>query len=323
MPRRRAIHAWWRRCCRFSVRCSATLRAATTGRGAKPSAPSRRHADTVAKCLSARSATEVVFTSGASEGNNLALIGTARGLGAGRRHLVTQATEHPSVLEPLRWLERSGWELTVVGVDGGGRIRLDELDEALRDDTAILSLMLANNETGTIQPVREAAEMVHRRGALLHCDAAQGAGKITFDVDELGVDLLTVSSHKVCGPKGIGALYLRRSTPPLKLTPVIHGGGHENGLRSGTPNVPGAVGLARALEIAVGEVAEDAARMAAAPRPFRICGPRRSRALHCERIDLPPSPKHQQSLICRDRGRRSPRLLARSRHQHGVGLFLE
>jgi cysteine desulfurase len=218
--------------------------------------------DTVAKCLSARSATEVVFTSGASEGNNLALIGTARGLGAGRRHLVTQATEHPSVLEPLRWLERSGWELTVVGVDGGGRIRLDELDEALRDDTAILSLMLANNETGTIQPVREAAEMVHRRGALLHCDAAQGAGKITFDVDELGVDLLTVSSHKVCGPKGIGALYLRRSTPPLKLTPVIHGGGHENGLRSGTPNVPGAVGLARALEIAVGEVAEDAARMA-------------------------------------------------------------
>jgi cysteine desulfurase len=216
---------------------------------------------TVARCLGARSATEIVFTSGASEGNNLALIGAATALAGRGRHLVTQATEHPSVLEPLRWLAASGWDVSVVGVDGDGRVRLNELDSVLRDDTALISLMLANNETGTIQPFREAAELAHRWGALIHCDAAQGAGKIAFDVDDLGVDLLTVSGHKVYGPKGIGALYIRRRMPPLKLTPVIHGGGHENGLRSGTPNVPGAVALARALEIAVGEVAEEAARM--------------------------------------------------------------
>ena len=218
---------------------------------------------TVARCLGARSATEITFTSGASEGNNLALIGAADALGADRRHLVTQATEHPSVLEPLRSLETHGWELTVVGVDGDGRIRLDELDEAIKNDTAMVSLMLANNETGTIQPVREAAEIAHGRGALLHCDAAQGAGKLAFDVDDLGVDLLTVSGHKVYGPKGIGALYIRRRTPALKLTPIIRGGGHESGLRSGTPNVPGAVGLARSLEIARDGLGEEVERVAA------------------------------------------------------------
>jgi cysteine desulfurase len=218
---------------------------------------------TVARCLGARSATEVVWTSGASEANNLAVIGAANALGERRRHLVTQATEHPSVLEPLRWLEAHGWDLSVVGVDGDGRILLDELDDAVRDDTAVVSLMLANNETGTIQPVREAAEIAHHRGALLHCDAAQGAGKIAFDVEGLGADLLTISGHKVYGPKGVGALYLRRRTPPLRLKPVLHGGGHEGGLRSGTPNLPGAVGLARALEIAQEELSEDAARTAA------------------------------------------------------------
>jgi len=217
----------------------------------------------VAGCLGARSATEIVFTSGASEGNNLALIGAAALFASRRRRLVTQATEHPSVLEPLRWLEASGWELTVVGVDCDGRIRLDELEEALETETALVSLMLANNETGTIQPVREAAEMAHARGALLHCDAAQGAGKIAFGVDDLGVDLLTVSGHKVYGPKGAGALYTRRRSPPLKLSPIIHGGGHEDGIRSGTPNVPGAVGLAVALEIARDGLGQEVDRVAA------------------------------------------------------------
>ena len=174
---------------------------------------------------------------------------------------MTQATEHPSVLEPLRWLAASGWDVSVVGVDSDGRVRLDELDSVLRDDTALVSLMLANNETGTIQPFREAAELAHRRGALIHCDAAQGAGKIAFDVDALGADLMTISGHKVYGPKGIGALYLRRRTPPLRLPPIIHGGGHENGLRSGTPNVAGAVGLARALEIAEHGLGEEASRI--------------------------------------------------------------
>lgn len=217
----------------------------------------------VARCLGARSATEIVFTSGASEGNNLALVGAAGSLADGRRRLVTQATEHPSVLEPLRRLEASGWELTVVGVDGDGRIRLDQLDEALDSETALVSLMLANNETGSIQPVREAGEMAHARGALLHCDAAQGAGKIAFGVEDLGADLLTVSGHKVYGPKGAGALYRRRRTPPLKLSPIIHGGGHEDGLRSGTPNVPAAVGLALALEIARDGLGEETERVSA------------------------------------------------------------
>lgn len=216
----------------------------------------------VARCLGAGSATEIVFTSGATEGNNLAVSGVAAAVSSRRRHFVTQATEHPSVLEPLRRLAASGWELSVIGVDSDGRVRLDMLEEALRDDTALVSLMLANNETGTVQPFRQAADLAHARGALMHCDAAQGAGKIAFDVDALGADLLTVSGHKVYGPKGVGALYLRRLNPPLKLQPSIHGGGHENGLRSGTPNVPGAAALACALEIARKGLAEEAERLA-------------------------------------------------------------
>jgi cysteine desulfurase len=219
--------------------------------------------NTVADFLGARSATEIVFTSGATEANNLALIGTAKASGHRRRHLVTQTTEHPSVLEVLRALRGDGWTLTEVGVDREGRVRLDELEAALRDDTALISLMLANNETGTVQPVREAAELAHARGALVHCDAAQGIAKIDVNVAELSVDLLSLSGHKLYAPKGIGALYLRRSKPPLKLPPHIRGGGHEGGMRSGTPNLPGAVAVARALEIAKAELDEEGPRIAA------------------------------------------------------------
>lgn len=215
----------------------------------------------VAAALGADSATEIVFTSGATEGNNLALLGAARTLEERGRHLVTQATEHAAVLAPLQALERDGWELTVLGVDPEGRIRLDELDSALRPDTTLVSLMLANNETGTLQPVAEAAGVVREAGALLHCDAAQGPGKVPVVVADLGVDLLTVSAHKVYGPKGVGALYRRRRHPPLRLPPVILGGGQEQGLRSGTPNLPGAVGLATALELATEEQGSSAARL--------------------------------------------------------------
>jgi cysteine desulfurase len=217
----------------------------------------------VASFLGARSATEIVFTSGATEANNLALIGAARARAGQGRHLVTQATEHPSVLEVLRALRGDGWTLTEVGVDREGRVRLDELETALRDDTTLVSLMLANNETGTVQSVREAADMARARGALVHCDAAQGIAKIDVNVVELGIDLLSLSGHKLYAPKGIGALYVRRANPPLKLTPLIHGGGHEGGMRSGTPNLPGAVALARALEIARAERAEERPRIAA------------------------------------------------------------
>ena len=218
---------------------------------------------TVAGFLGARSATEIVFTSGATEANNLALIGAAKTRSNRGRHLVTQTTEHPSVLEVLRALQRDGWTLTEVGVDREGRIRLDKLEAALRDDTVLVSLMLANNETGTVQPVREAAEMAHARGALVHCDAAQGVAKIDVNVAELGVDLLSLSGHKLYAPNGIGALYVKRSPPPLRLAPHIHGGGHEGGVRSGTPNLPGAVALARALEIADAELGEERPRIRA------------------------------------------------------------
>jgi cysteine desulfurase len=217
----------------------------------------------VADFLGARSTTEVIFTSGATEANNLALLGVAHALKARGRHLVTQKTEHPSVLEVLRALREEGWSLTEVDVDGDGRLRLDQLESALREDTVLISLMVANNETGTIQPVLEAAQMAHDRGVLLHCDAAQGSGKVDFDVTNLQTDLLSLSGHKVYGPKGIGALYVRRSKPPLTIAPHTRGGGHEGGLRSGTPNVPGAVGLARALEIAKAELRTEQSRITA------------------------------------------------------------
>jgi cysteine desulfurase len=205
---------------------------------------------TVDRLLGGSAASEVVFTAGATEANNLALMGAAEALDGRGRHIISEATEHASVLEPLAALQRRGWEISLVGVDERGRVKLDELESTLRDDTVVVSLMLANNETGTIQPVRQAAGLAHARGALLHCDAAQGIGKIPVHVGELDVDLLTLSAHKLYGPKGVGALWIRRRRPPIRLTPVIHGGGQENGLRSGTPNVPGAVGMARAMELA-------------------------------------------------------------------------
>jgi cysteine desulfurase len=216
----------------------------------------------IAHELGGRSGTEIFFTSGATEANNLALSGIAEAHTDRGRHIVTQNTEHPSVLEPLRHLQHRGWELTEIGVGRDGRIRLDELDAALRDDTVMVSLMLANNETGTVQPVRDAAKMAHRRGALLHCDAAQGVGKLAIDVDRLEVDFLTLSGHKLYAPKGIGGLYIRRTKPPVRLPPSIRGGGHEGGLRSGTPNLAGAVALARALEIAGLEGVGESRRLA-------------------------------------------------------------
>jgi len=217
---------------------------------------------TADRLLGGRAASEVVFTAGATEGNNIALMGAAEALADRGLHIVSQRTEHASVLEPLTALAKRGWAITLVGVDGAGRIDLDELSQALRDDTVLVSLMLANNETGTIQPLAEAAGLARSRGALVHCDAAQAIGKIPVDVAELDVDLLTASAHKFYGPKGVGALWIRHRRPPIRLTPVIFGGGQEGGLRSGTPNVPGAVGMARAMEIATNEGDGERARLA-------------------------------------------------------------
>jgi len=217
---------------------------------------------TIDRLLGGRAASEIVFTAGSTEANNLALIGAAETRVDRGRHIISQYTEHASVLEPLLALQRRGWEITLLGVDGEGRVNLDELDAALRDDTVLVSLMLANNETGTIQPVADASGLAHMRGALVHCDAAQAFGKISVDVAKLDVDLLTASAHKFYGPKGVGALWIRHRRPPIRLSSVIFGGGQEGGLRSGTPNVPGVVGMARAMEIAVSEGDEERGRLA-------------------------------------------------------------
>ena len=206
-------------------------------------------------------AREVVFTSGAPESNNLAIKGTAIARRDRGRHIITVATEHKSVLDSCKCLERDGWRVTRLGVGCDGFIRLDELDAALTDETVLVSVMAANNEIGVLQPLAEIAPVVHRRGALLHSDAAQAAGKIPIDVEKLGVDLMSVTAHKCYGPKGVGALYIRRTKPKIELACQIDGGGHENGLRSGTLNVPGIVGLGRAAEICRLEMPQESVRL--------------------------------------------------------------
>lgn len=218
---------------------------------------------TVAESIGARSATEIVFTSGATEANNLALKGYVRHHSETGLHIITQATEHPAVLEPLSRLVSEGAELTTLGVDQQGRVDPEEVRAAIRNSTRLISVMLANNETGVLQSLADIATIAHDHGAVLHCDAAQAIGKIPVDVRRLGVDLMSISGHKLYGPKGIGALFVRRCTPPMRLQPSIEGGGHESGIRSGTSNIAGAVGLAHALEIATAALDDESARLKA------------------------------------------------------------
>ena len=201
---------------------------------------------------------DMVFCGSATEANNLAIFGVARALRGERRHLVTSAVEHPSVMQPMRWLEAEGWQLTVLPVDGTGRVRMEAAAQAIRRDTALISVMLANNETGTIQPVSEIAALAHACGAFMHVDAAQGAGKIPIDVHDLGADLLTLAGHKFYAPKGVGALYVPTGTPVL---PIMAGAGHERGLRPGTENVPHIVALGTAARLAQEGLAREAARL--------------------------------------------------------------
>ncbi|MCS7183118.1 MAG: cysteine desulfurase [Thermoanaerobaculum sp.] len=214
---------------------------------------------TVAQLLGANPE-ELVFTSGATEANNLAIKGLA--FSSKRRHLVTTAIEHPAVLDACESLKRHGFQVTRVAVGRDGVVDPAEVGRALTDDTLLVSVMLVNNEIGTIQPVAEVARLCHQRGVPVHCDATQGVGKVPVSVQQLEVDLLSLSAHKFYGPKGVGLLYVRRQHPPLRLEPLLHGGGQEQGLRSGTLNVPGIVGMAKALELAVGLLAEETARLA-------------------------------------------------------------
>ena len=190
---------------------------------------------------------EIVFAGCATEANNLALLGVAAKAPVGRRHLVVSAVEHPAVMEPALHLERCGWELSIVPVDARGRVSPAAVAAALRPDTALVSIMYANNEVGTIQPVAEIAALTRPRNILLHTDAAQSAGKIEVDVQALGVDLLTLAGHKFYAVKGVGALYVRAGTP---IGSILFGGDQEHGLRAGTENVPAIVGLGAAARLA-------------------------------------------------------------------------
>lgn len=204
---------------------------------------------------------EIVFTSGATESDNLAILGVARLYREKGRHIVTGATEHRAVLDVCKALERDGFEVTRLSPDRTGRIFPGQVREALADRTILVSLMLANNEIGTIHPLAEIGAVCREKGVFFHTDAVQGLGKIPFDVETMHVDLASITAHKIYGPKGTGALYVRRKGPRVRLDPLFHGGGHERGLRSGTLNVPGIVGFGKAAEIAVGEREEEARRL--------------------------------------------------------------
>jgi cysteine desulfurase len=216
----------------------------------------------VAAALGAEART-LAFTSGATEAINLAMKGTAAAYRGRKDHLVTGATEHKAVLETAHALERDGWRLTVLGVDRHGMIDLDALREAVTETTLMVATMAVNSETGVILPLAEIAEVAHAAGALMMTDATQALGKIPIDVDAWGADLLACSAHKAYGPKGIGVLYRRLRGPRVRLVPQIDGGGHEGGVRSGTPNVPAIVGFGVAAERAAALVATESARLGA------------------------------------------------------------
>ena len=205
---------------------------------------------------------EIIFTSGASESNNLAIKGVACALRERGDHLITVATEHKSVLDPMARLERDGWSVTRLPVGGDGLLAPERLRQAMTERTVLVSVMAANNEIGVLQQLGEIAGVVHERGALLHSDAAQAFGKVPLDVAALGVDLLSFTAHKCYGPKGTGGLYIRRQRPKIPIECQIDGGGHENGLRSGTLNVPGIVGLGACAELARALLPEESARLA-------------------------------------------------------------
>ena len=216
----------------------------------------------IAKLIGA-TAKEIVLTSGATESNNLALKGVAEMYREKGNHIITEVTEHKCVLDTCKRLEKHGCRVTYLPVGKDGLIDLDQLKDSMTPETILVSIMTANNEIGILQPIREIGKLCHERGVLFHTDAVQAAGKIPFNVIEDNVDLASLSAHKLYGPKGVGALYVRRRNPRVQLVAQMDGGGHERGMRSGTLNVPGVVGMGKACEIARLEMAEEGKRLLA------------------------------------------------------------
>ena len=202
------------------------------------------------------SARTVVFTSGATEANNLAIKGVMQAAGQ-QRHLIISNAEHRAVLDPAKRLQRAGFELTILECDQFGQVHEDQVREAIKENTALVSIMMANNEVGTINPIGEIAEVCQQAGVRLHCDAVQAAGKLSIDLKQLPVDLLSISAHKMYGPKGVGALIVRRDAGRIPIEPLIDGGGHENHLRSGTLPVPLIVGFGKAAELSAKHMDEE------------------------------------------------------------------
>jgi len=224
--------------------------------GAKASEAVERARERIGRTINARPE-EIVFTSGATESDNLALLGISRQYADEGDHIITCVTEHTAILDTCKYLERAGKKVTYLPVDQFGLIDTEELEAAITDKTILISIMTANNEIGTVAPVKEIGKIAHEHNIIFHTDAAQAVGHIPIDVEEMNIDLMSFSAHKVNGPKGIGAIYVRRRNPKVKLSPIIFGGGHERGMRSGTLNVPGIVGFGKGLEIARREMEKD------------------------------------------------------------------
>ena len=214
----------------------------------------------IAQLIGADKPKEIVFTSGATESDNLALKGVANFYRKKGNHIITSQIEHKAVLDTCKRLEKEGFEITYLPVDSDGLVTAESVERAMTDRTILVSVMLANNEIGTIQPIREIGAITKKRGVLLHTDAVQGIGKTPFNVKDFNVDLASLTAHKIYGPKGIGALYVRRSRPRVRITAEVDGGGHEFGMRSGTLNVPSIVGFGKACEILTQEWKEEADR---------------------------------------------------------------
>jgi cysteine desulfurase len=208
-------------------------------------------------------AEEIIFTSGATEANNLAIKGVAEAYFSQGRHLITVQTEHRAVLDPCRYLESLGFEVTYLGVDAEGLINLQELEDLIRPDTILVSVMAANNEIGVLQPLAAIGEICHRHQVLFHTDAAQAIAKIPLDVEKMQIDLMSFTAHKIYGPKGIGALYVRHKNPKVAIAPQMQGGGQEQGLRAGTLYTPQIVGFAKAISLGLAEMESEGQRQKA------------------------------------------------------------